>query len=130
MEKYFAERILGQEDVINSLMNTITTFKARLTDINKPIRSYLFVGPTGVGKTESAKVLAGYLFNNQEKIIRLNMSEYNDYHSVSKLIGSHLGDLPKSSKFHTFKKNSPQKQPFTSTKNIFRHKVSKNKKVP
>jgi len=90
-DAYFKERVLGQETAIESVLNTITTFKSRLNDQHKPVRSYLFVGPTGVGKTETAKVLSGYLFSSQERIVRLNMSEYNEWSSVTKLIGEHYG---------------------------------------
>ncbi|MFH1700170.1 MAG: AAA family ATPase [Candidatus Zixiibacteriota bacterium] len=96
---FFNERVLGQEDAMGSIIEAVISFKARLCDENKPIRSFLFVGPTGVGKTESSKVLADYLFGSPSRIIRLNMSEYNERDAVSKLIGSHYEDAKKCSRF-------------------------------
>jgi ATP-dependent Clp protease ATP-binding subunit ClpA len=107
VREYFSSRILGQDEAVTSMINAVTAFKTRLTDVKKPIRSFLFVGPTGVGKTESAKVLASFLFGSQDSIIRLNMSEFNDYGSVSKLLGSHTGYLSKSSKFLDQVRRSP-----------------------
>ena len=89
--KYFSERVLGQDPAVDAVISAVMTFKARLSDERRPIRSFLFVGPTGVGKTELAKVLADYLFGSREKMIKLNMSEYNDYNSVARLIGTPHG---------------------------------------
>ncbi len=99
MQKFFSDRVLGQEEAIRSLVDTILQFKARLCDDRRPIRSFMFVGPTGVGKTESAKVLAEFLFGGPDRIVRLDMSEYSDAYSVSKLLGPHTGYGSKASRF-------------------------------
>ena len=109
MDKFFTERVLGQNDAIDSAKDAVMTFKARLNNPNKPIRSFLFVGPTGVGKTELAKVISEYLFGSQEKVIRLDMSEYSDYDAASKLIGTHRGWPSKSSDFI----NRIRREPFS-----------------
>ena len=87
-KNFFEERILGQSHAISSMADAVVAFKARLCDPAKPIKSFLFVGPTGVGKTESAKVLAEYLFGSRDRLIRLNMSEYNAPDAVSRILGS------------------------------------------
>ncbi len=99
LRKFFRDRILGQDFALESVMNAITAFKARLYDDTRPVRSFLFVGPTGVGKTETAKVLAEYLFSSQDNMIRLNMSEYSDKDAVAKLLGSGPEGERKSSRF-------------------------------
>ena len=109
VDKYFKERVLGQDHAVTSIIDAVTTFKARLSDELKPIKSFLFVGPTGVGKTEMAKVLAEFLFGSQDKIIRLNMSEYSDYNAVAKLIGTVAGWRSRSSAFL----NQVRKTPFS-----------------
>jgi protein subunit release factor A/Cdc6-like AAA superfamily ATPase len=88
LSEFFGERVLGQVAATGSVAQAVTMFKSRLSDPERPIRSFLFVGPTGVGKTETARVLAEYLFGSPEKMIRLNMSEYHTADAVSKLIGS------------------------------------------
>lgn len=90
MSRFFEERILGQPEALRVLMEAVTVFKARMCDSRKPVRSFLFVGPTGVGKTEAAKVLAEYVFGSRERLIHINMSEYSDgQNAVTKLIGTH-----------------------------------------
>lgn len=88
VEKYFSERILGQEKAVNTIVNLIATVKAGLNDPNQPLGTLLFIGPTGVGKTQMAKTLAGYLFGNAERLIRFDMSEYRDIDGIAKLIGA------------------------------------------
>lgn len=91
MEKKLHQRIMGQDEPIQAVSNAIRRNRAGLKDKNKPIGSFLFLGPTGVGKTELAKALAEFLFDDENKIIRLDMSEYMEKHSVSKMIGSPPG---------------------------------------
>ncbi len=91
MEKNLHQRIIGQDEPIFAVSNAIRRNRAGLKDSNRPIGSFLFLGPTGVGKTELAKALAEFLFDNENKIIRLDMSEYMEKHSVSKMIGSPPG---------------------------------------
>ena len=91
MEKVLKQRVVGQDEAIEKVTHAIQVHRAGLTDPNKPIGSFLFLGPTGVGKTEVAKTLADYLFNDEQKIIRIDMSEYMEKHAVSRLIGSPPG---------------------------------------
>ncbi|MFC1894414.1 ATP-dependent Clp protease ATP-binding subunit [Candidatus Dependentiae bacterium] len=91
MEEILHKRVIGQDEAITKISNTIRVHRAGISDPNKPIGSFLFLGPTGVGKTEVAKSLADYLFNDEHQIIRIDMSEYMEKHSVSKLIGSPPG---------------------------------------
>ena len=91
MEQVLKQRVVGQDEAIEKVTHAIQVHRAGLTDPNKPIGSFLFLGPTGVGKTEVAKTLADYLFNDEQKIIRIDMSEYMEKHAVSRLIGSPPG---------------------------------------
>ncbi len=91
MEWILKQRVAGQDEAIEKIAQAIQMHRAGLTDPNKPIGSFLFLGPTGVGKTEVAKSLADYLFNDERKMIRIDMSEYMEKHSVSRLIGSPPG---------------------------------------
>ncbi len=91
MEDKLHKRIIGQDSPIRAVSNAIRRNRAGLKDANRPIGSFLFLGPTGVGKTELAKALAEFLFDNEARIIRLDMSEYMEKHSVSKMIGSPPG---------------------------------------
>lgn len=91
MEEELHKKIVGQDTAITAISNTIRAHRAGISDPNKPIGTFLFLGPTGVGKTEVAKALADYLFNDEHKMIRIDMSEYMEKHSVSKLIGSPPG---------------------------------------
>lgn len=86
-----AKRVKGQQEAIDLVSEAIKRAKAKINDPNRPIGSFLFLGPTGVGKTELAKALAFNLFDNENHIIRLDMSEYMEKHSTSKLIGSPPG---------------------------------------
>ena len=85
------KRVIGQKDAIEKVSKAIKISKAGLQDPNKPLGSFLFLGPTGVGKTELSKALAEYVFDNEKQMLRLDMSEYMEKHSVSKLIGSPPG---------------------------------------
>ncbi len=91
MESILKQRVAGQDEAIEKISHAIQIHRAGLTDTNKPIGSFLFLGPTGVGKTEVAKTLADYLFNDERKMIRIDMSEYMEKHAVSRLIGSPPG---------------------------------------
>jgi len=91
MEKELHKRVIGQEEAITKIADVIRMHRAGISDPNKPIGSFLFLGPTGVGKTEVAKTLADYLFNDENKIIRIDMSEYMEKHSVARLIGAPPG---------------------------------------
>ena len=91
MEEKLHQRIIGQDEAIKAVSNSIRRNRAGLKDANRPIGCFLFLGPTGVGKTELAKTLAEFLFDDENKIIRLDMSEYMEKHSVSKMIGSPPG---------------------------------------
>ena len=91
MEEKLHKRIIGQDEPIIAVSNAIRRNRAGLKDSNRPIGAFLFLGPTGVGKTELAKALAEFLFDDENKIIRLDMSEYMEKHSVSKMIGSPPG---------------------------------------
>jgi ATP-dependent Clp protease ATP-binding subunit ClpB len=84
-------RVIGQENAVNLVSNAIRRSRAGLQDQNKPIGSFLFIGPTGVGKTELAKSLADFLFDNEDYVVRIDMSEYMEKHSVSKLVGAPPG---------------------------------------
>ncbi len=91
MEENLHKRIIGQNLAVKTVSNAIRRGRSGLKDENRPIGSFLFLGPTGVGKTELAKALAEFLFDDENKIIRLDMSEYMERHSVSKIIGSPPG---------------------------------------
>lgn len=83
----FNTNVFGQETAVNSIVNLLSSVKTALTRIGKPIASFLFVGPTGVGKTELAKVLAEFMFGSRDKMIRFDMSEYADPYAVTRLTG-------------------------------------------
>ena len=88
IRRWFQERVIGQEQAIEAVLEVITLFKAGLHDTNKPIGSFLFVGPTGVGKTELAKALAKFLFGSESRLLRFDLSEFKDYHAYQMLIGN------------------------------------------
>ena len=91
LEQILHKRVVGQEEAIEAVSKAIRRSRVGLKDPNRPIGSFLFLGPTGVGKTELTKALAEVLFENENAMIRLDMSEYMESHSVSKLIGSPPG---------------------------------------
>jgi ATP-dependent Clp protease ATP-binding subunit ClpB len=91
MEERLHQRVVGQNEAIEAVSNTIRRARAGLQDPNRPLGSFLFLGPTGVGKTELAKALAEFLFDDEQAIIRLDMSEFMEKHSVSRLIGAPPG---------------------------------------
>lgn len=91
MEEELSGRVVGQEEAIRAVSNAIRRSRAGIAEKQRPIGSFLFLGPTGVGKTELAKALAEFLFNDEAALVRMDMSEYMEPHSVSKLIGSPPG---------------------------------------
>jgi ATP-dependent Clp protease ATP-binding subunit ClpC len=91
MEDIMHERVIGQHDAVTAISKAIRRARVGLKNPNRPIGSFIFSGPTGVGKTELAKALAGYFFGSEDNIIRVDMSEFMERHTVSKLIGSPPG---------------------------------------
>jgi ATP-dependent Clp protease ATP-binding subunit ClpB len=91
MEGKLHERVVGQDEAITAVANAIRRSRSGLSDPNRPTGSFLFLGPTGVGKTELCKALAAFLFDSEEHLIRIDMSEYMEKHSVSRLIGAPPG---------------------------------------
>jgi ATP-dependent Clp protease ATP-binding subunit ClpB len=91
MEERHGQRVIGQEDAIRAVSDAVRRARAGISDPNRPTGSFLFLGPTGVGKTELTKALAGYLFDDDNAITRIDMSEYMEKHSVSRLIGAPPG---------------------------------------
>src|SRR6266513_1405793 len=91
MEENLGRRVIGQEEAVVAVSNAIRRARAGLQDPNRPIGSFLFLGPTGVGKTELTKALAEFLFDDESALVRIDMSEYMEKHSVSRLIGAPPG---------------------------------------
>lgn len=91
MEDFLGKRVIGQKDAIAAVANAVRRSRAGISDARQPIGSFLFLGPTGVGKTELSKALAEFLFNDESALLRIDMSEYMEKHSVSRLIGSPPG---------------------------------------
>jgi ATP-dependent Clp protease ATP-binding subunit ClpB len=91
MEERLTERVVGQERAIRAVSNAVRRARAGLQDENRPIGSFMFLGPTGVGKTELSKALAEFLFDDERAIIRIDMSEYMEKHTVARLIGAPPG---------------------------------------
>lgn len=91
MEAKLHERVVGQEEAISAVANAIRRSRSGLSDPNRPTGSFLFLGPTGVGKTELCKTLAAFLFDSEEQLIRIDMSEFMEKHSVARLIGAPPG---------------------------------------
>jgi ATP-dependent Clp protease ATP-binding subunit ClpB len=91
LEDELHQRVIGQEEAVTAVADAIQRSRAGLADPNRPIASFIFLGPTGVGKTELAKALAAYLFDTEEALVRIDMSEYMEKHAVSRLIGAPPG---------------------------------------
>jgi ATP-dependent Clp protease ATP-binding subunit ClpB len=91
MEERLAKRVVGQDKAIEAVSNALRRSRAGLSDPNRPIGSFIFLGPTGVGKTELAKALAEFMFDDETAMVRLDMSEYMEKHTVSRLIGAPPG---------------------------------------
>ena len=91
MENRLRERVIGQDDALKTVANAIRRSRAGLSDPKKPIGSFIFLGPTGVGKTETARALAEFLFDDEQAMVRIDMSEYMEKHAVARLIGAPPG---------------------------------------
>ncbi len=91
LEEHLHERVVGQDEAVTAVANAIRRARAGMADPNRPIGSFLFLGPTGVGKTELARALAAYLFDDERAIVRIDMSEYQERHTVSRLVGAPPG---------------------------------------
>jgi ATP-dependent Clp protease ATP-binding subunit ClpB len=91
MEARLHERVVGQDDAVRVISNAVRRSRAGLQDPNRPIGSFIFLGPTGVGKTELARALAEFLFDDEQAIVRIDMSEYQEKHTVSRLVGAPPG---------------------------------------
>jgi len=91
IEDFLRQRIVGQDEAIKAVANALRRSRAGLSDENRPLGVFMFLGPTGVGKTELAKALAGFMFNDEKSLVRVDMSEYMEKHAVSRMIGSPPG---------------------------------------
>ncbi len=91
MEERLHERIIGQNDAIHAISDAIRRARSGLKDPSRPIGSFIFIGPSGVGKTELAKALAGFMFDDEDSLVRIDMSEYREQHTVSRLFGAPPG---------------------------------------
>ena len=91
MEERLHHRVIGQDDAINAVSNAIRRARAGLQDPNRPLGSFLFLGPTGVGKTELARALAEFMFDDEQAMVRIDMSEYQEKHTVSRMLGAPPG---------------------------------------
>src|SRR5213076_2857830 len=91
MEDHLHQRVIGQQAAIAAVSDAIRRARAGLKDPKRPMGSFIFVGPTGVGKTELAKALAEFMFDSEDAIVRVDMSEYGERHTVARLIGSPPG---------------------------------------
>src|SRR5438045_3894233 len=91
MEERLHARVVGQEEAITAVANAMRRARAGLQDPNRPLGSFIFLGPTGVGKTELARALAEFLFDDENAMIRIDMSEYMEKHTVARLIGAPPG---------------------------------------
>ncbi|HEY7478697.1 MAG TPA: AAA family ATPase, partial [Actinomycetota bacterium] len=91
MEERLHERVIGQDEAVEAVANALRRSRAGLSDPNRPIGSFLFLGPTGVGKTELARALAEFMFDSEQAMVRIDMSEYMEKHSVARLIGAPPG---------------------------------------
>lgn len=91
MEQELHHRVIGQDEAVEAVSNAIRRSRAGLSDPNRPIGSFLFLGPTGVGKTELCKTLANFMFDSDDAMVRIDMSEFMEKHSVSRLVGAPPG---------------------------------------
>jgi ATP-dependent Clp protease ATP-binding subunit ClpB len=91
LEEHLGERVVGQQEALEAVSNAVRRSRAGLQDPNRPIGSFIFLGPTGVGKTETARALAEFLFDDEDALVRIDMSEYMEKHAVARLIGAPPG---------------------------------------
>ena len=91
MEERLHDRVIGQDAAVEAVSNALRRSRAGLQDPNRPIGTFLFIGPTGVGKTELARALAEFMFDSEQAMVRIDMSEYMEKHSVSRLVGAPPG---------------------------------------
>ena len=91
MEELLGKRVIGQANAIEAVSKAVRRARAGLQDPNRPLGSFLFLGPTGVGKTELTKALAGFLFDDDQAMVRIDMSEFMEKHAVARLIGAPPG---------------------------------------
>ena len=91
MEERLGERLIGQREAVKAVSDAVRRSRAGISDPNRPTGSFLFLGPTGVGKTELAKSLADFLFDDETAMVRIDMSEYSEKHSVARLVGAPPG---------------------------------------
>src|SRR5207253_2588567 len=91
MEERLHQRVIGQDEAVSAVASALRRSRAGLADPNRPIGTFLFLGPTGVGKTELARALAEFMFDSEEAMVRLDMSEYMEKHTVSRLVGAPPG---------------------------------------
>jgi ATP-dependent Clp protease ATP-binding subunit ClpB len=91
MEERLQQRVIGQKEAVRAVANAVRRSRSGLQDPNRPVGSFIFLGPTGVGKTELARALAEFLFDDENAMVRIDMSEYMEKHSVARLIGAPPG---------------------------------------
>src|SRR5262245_32481547 len=91
LEEMLRKRVIAQDEALEKVSNAVRRSRAGLQDINRPIGSFIFLGPTGVGKTELARALAAALFDDERAMVRIDMSEYMEKHAVARLIGAPPG---------------------------------------
>ena len=91
LEEHLHQRVVGQDEAVNAVADAVLRARAGIKDPQRPIGSFIFLGPTGVGKTELARALAEYLFNDEKAMVRIDMSEYMEKHAVARLIGAPPG---------------------------------------
>ncbi|HAG60507.1 MAG TPA: ATP-dependent chaperone ClpB, partial [Arthrobacter bacterium] len=91
MEQELGKRLIGQSKAVQAVSDAVRRARAGISDPNRPTGSFLFLGPTGVGKTELAKALADFLFDDERAMVRIDMSEYGEKHSVARLVGAPPG---------------------------------------
>src|SRR5207249_5948639 len=91
MEERLHDRVIGQDEAIAAVSDAVRRARAGLKDPRRPIGSFIFLGPTGVGKTELARALAGFLFDDERALVRIDMSEYQEKHTVARLLGAPPG---------------------------------------